>query len=45
MLALADKNKLQIQISSLEFKYARMYQRLKDVIKRCEMCPKLIKTG
>ena len=40
----ADIAKLEIQLSSMESKYVRMYQRL-EAVERCEMCQQQINNG
>ena len=40
----ADIAKLEIQLSSMESKYVRMYQRL-EAVEKCEMCQQQINNG
>ena len=40
----ADIAKLEVQLSSMESKYVRMYQRL-EAVEKCEMCQQQINDG
>ena len=40
----ADIAKLEIQLSSMESKYVRIYQRL-EAVEKCEMCQQQINNG